>query len=302
MLPGYMTYRDFFPRADDLRAAFDDHFSQPSAHRPETHQVWNYWNVPGQYTYLRTQPEKVLPREAVDELWQSLRQIARDWFGLTHVSWPYLSLYVAGCAQGLHNDATNGRLGYVYSITKWDERRFAGGETLVFHEQRYFGSAAMTQAAAATGFYDLVPSHFNQLLVFDDRLPHAVPRIEGTMIPQEGRVVLHGHFAEGPPAVMGALSPAVVEAAIAINRPALEAKARSAGAGLAGLLTLRLTVSDIGIVRRNEVLLDRLLATADDAAKPEDAIAAMVETVADWRFPAADGTSMVIFAIPFRSA
>jgi hypothetical protein len=55
------------------------------------------------------------------------------------VSWPYLSLYVSGCRQGLHNDARNGCFAFVYSLTR-DQRRTVGGETLVFREEDPFRS------------------------------------------------------------------------------------------------------------------------------------------------------------------
>src|SRR5438093_630415 len=108
MLPGFTIIDDFFAEAASLRGGIDAHFAEPARHRAETHQVWNYWHVPGLYTYLRTAPEKVLPRDALDRFFARLRALALFRFGLAHVTWPYLSLYVAGCQQGLHNDATNG--------------------------------------------------------------------------------------------------------------------------------------------------------------------------------------------------
>src|SRR5947199_5042067 len=46
-----------------MRRAIDEHFTNPQAHRPETHQVWNYWFVPELYTYLRASPERVIGQE-----------------------------------------------------------------------------------------------------------------------------------------------------------------------------------------------------------------------------------------------
>ena len=63
MLPGHNVLDDFFPKAAAIRAGIDAHFAEPAKHLPESHQVWNYWYVPGLYTYLRTSPDKVLPRE-----------------------------------------------------------------------------------------------------------------------------------------------------------------------------------------------------------------------------------------------
>jgi hypothetical protein len=54
---------------------------------------------------------------------------------------PWLSLYVNGCGQTIHNDASAGQMGFVYSLTKWDERNFLGGETLLFRPEHYWESA-----------------------------------------------------------------------------------------------------------------------------------------------------------------
>jgi hypothetical protein len=299
MLPGYTVIDDFFAEAQELRAGIDAHFAEPAKHRPESHQVWNYWHVPGLYTYLRTSPEKVLPRTLVERFIAKLRALALYRFGLVDVTWPYLSLYVAGCQQGLHNDSKNGRFGYVYSLTRWDERKFQGGETLIFKEQDYFGSAAVTRANAGLGLYDLVPARFNRLLLFDDRLLHAVPRLEGTMVPQDGRLVLHGHVSEGPVAVAGALAPAAAVAVVEKARPALERRVAEAGAGLAGLVSVRLTLGGDGTVLKDEVLFDRLLPTMGNAAAPEAATAAVREILSTLEFPAAEGSSLVTIAVPF---
>jgi hypothetical protein len=300
MLPGYIVIDDFFPEADALRAGVDAHFADPAGHEAATHQVWNYWYVPGLYTYLRTAPECVLPREPLNRFFAKLKAMATFRFGLTQVTWPYLSLYVAGCQQGLHNDATNGRLGYVYSLTRWDERRFQGGETLIFREQSYVGSAAITRPSAGTGLYDLVPARFNRLLLFDDRLVHAVPRLEGTMAPREGRLVLHGHIADGPLEVAGALAPGVARAVIDRLLPALGRRVAEAGAGLAGLVTVRLAVGADGRVEKSEILFDRLLPARPGAADPAAAAAAVAHFLAGAGFPSADGTSFVTLAVPFR--
>lgn len=299
MLPGFAVFDDFFPEARDLRAGIDTHFASPEKHKADSHQVWNYWHVPGLYTYLRTSPEKILPRPLVERFLSKLRAVSLFRYGLGQITWPYLSLYVAGCQQGLHNDSRNGRLGYVYSLTLWDERKFLGGETLIFKEQDYFGSAAITQANAGLGLYELVPARFNRLLLFDDRLLHAVPRIEGTMVPQEARIVLHGHVSEGPVAVTGVLPQASAAAVVDEARPALDRLAEEAGAGLAGLVSVRLTVQGDGTVVKDEVLFDRLLATRSGAASPESAIAALRAALGKLAFPAADGSSLVTIPVPF---
>ncbi|MGE0716087.1 MAG: hypothetical protein AB7P02_11640 [Alphaproteobacteria bacterium] len=302
MLPAYITHDAFAPEADALRAAFDAHFAEPSRHAPETHQVWNYWHVPGSYTYLRTSPEKVLPRGPLDALFARIRAFAAERYGLTHITWPYLSLYVAGCQQILHNDARNGRMGYVYSLTRWDERRFLGGETLIFREADYFASGAITRPMASLGFYELVPARFNQLLLFDDRLPHAVPRLEGTMVPQEGRVVLHGHLSEGPPLVEGGLPDGAVEAVLAARRGEMLDAAAKAGPGLTGLVTARVSVGTDGAVADAQILFDRLMPIGREAGDPAAAVAGIERFLRALRFPRAAEASTVTMAVPLGYA
>jgi hypothetical protein len=299
MLPPFIVIPDFHPEAAALRAAFDAHFADPVRHVPEIHQVWNYWSVPGHYTYLRTQPEKIIPRPLCDGLFTALARVAFERFGMSVVTWPFLSLYVSGCSQNIHNDARNGRLGFVYSLTNWDQRRFAGGETMIFRDRPFVGGDTVTEPRAATDFYDLVPPLFNQLLIFDDRVPHAVPRIEGTMEPHEGRVVLHGHFAEGPAVAVGALPMAVARAAVTALIGSVRPRLAEIGKGLAGTLNLRVSVRGDGTVEGGQILYDRLLPVAEGAVPAKDAIGAAIAMLRDVRFPAANGATMITFALPF---
>ena len=186
-----------------MRRDIDAHFASPQAHRRETHQVWNYWFVPELYTYLRTDADRVIGREHVDAFHEALREWSTGHLGMAQVTWPYLSLYVPGCRQDWHNDARNGRFAYVYSLTR-NERRTSGGETLVLREGDPF-RGNLVSATSGRGFYEAIEPRFNRLVIFDDRLPHAVERVDGLMDPVEGRIVLHGHLSEGSAIIAGAL-------------------------------------------------------------------------------------------------
>jgi len=190
---GHLVVPDFFAEAPAMRAAIDAHFANPAAHGADTHQIWNYWHVPDLYTYLRTLPRKVIPLPLMNGFFNHLTAWTRTNLGCVP-SDAYLSLYVDGCRQELHNDALNGHFGYVYSLTRWRERRFSGGETVILKPSALGQSIAGGAAMAGSAFYDLVPAEFNQLLVFDDRLPHAVRQVNGLMDPLEGRLVIHGHL------------------------------------------------------------------------------------------------------------
>ncbi|HEX4113785.1 MAG TPA: hypothetical protein VH020_14730, partial [Stellaceae bacterium] len=160
------------------------------------------------------------------------------------------------------------------------ERRFAGGETLLFHERPW--GERLTAAQAGNSFYELIPQIFNQLLVFDDRMPHAVPRIEGTMAPGEGRIVLHGHISEAGVTVEGGLGVAEIKPAIA--KPLTEALRRGAEAASRyhGLAVVRLVVND-GAVTKRSIPFDRIMAL--DHGLPAFGSAELADLFADCRFP-----------------
>jgi hypothetical protein len=300
MQPRYSVIESFFSEADRMRAAVDAHFSEPMRHDPNRHQIWNYWYVPGIYTYLRTLPEKVVGPDLAQGFFDHLRRYALATYGLSRVYWPYLSLYVAGCHQALHNDSRGGRLGYVFSLTNWDQRNFAGGETLLFKEGSWSGDETIAEAKGARNFYDLIPPRFNQLLVFDDRVPHAVQRIEGTMDPGAGRIVLHGHFAESGITVAGGLGGERLNPAIAKLDTELKQRITPFGTRYHGLLVVRLEITETGKVERCPVLFDRIFALGPDTPpfRTEDFTAFLLEQ----KFPATDQPSKVTIPLAIGTA
>jgi hypothetical protein len=295
----YAVVDDFLPLdlAESMRADIDAHFARPGAHKAETHQVWNYWFVPELYTYLRTSPEKVIQPPSVQAFFDAVKFWSVRHCGMANVTWPYLSLYVAGCRQGLHNDSSGGRFGFVYSLTR-NDRRTTGGETVIHHAGDHF-RGKLTRASAGRGYYDLVEPRFNRLVVFDDRLPHAVERIEGVMDPAEGRFVLHGHLSETGGIVTGALpAEAVAELLYALVREAMVQ-----GAPLLalhhGVLVLKLSIGPAGAVAACEVIVDRVMhpdAGNADWPRWREELLAQVSTL---RFPAAAGVTEVIQPLIF---
>ena len=295
MQPRYSVVDNFFPEADRMRSLVDAHFAEPMRHDANRHQIWNYWYVPEIYTYLRTQPEKIVGPELAQQFFQHLRRYAFETYGLGKVYWPYLSLYVAGCHQALHNDSRGGRLGYVYSLTRWDQRNFAGGETLLFKEGSWSGDQTVADAKGARNFYDLIPPQFNRLLVFDDRVPHAVQRLEGTMDPGAGRIVLHGHFAEAGIVLAGGLAQERFRPAFAKLDAEIKQRVAQLGSQYHGLLVFRLEIAAHGGVERCTALWDRIYAL-DPGAPPfrgDDMAAFLLEQ----RFPAVDQSSRMTLPI-----
>jgi len=296
---GLIVIDDFLPLgiAAALRDDIEIHFHEPHAHSAETHQVWNYWFVPQLYTYLRTAPEKLIAVERVRGFVEALRARSMSTLGLAGVSWPFLSLYVDGCRQSFHNDARNGRFGFVYSLTA-DSRRSVGGETLVMHD----GDALrgnLANPAAGGSFYETIAPSFNRLILFDDRRPHAVSPVEGSMDPLDGRFVLHGHLREAGPLVSGALSPAAVARSIATL---LQTTAIHAGARLSlyhGFLSLRFSVEPSGRVAQCDVLADRVLHRDAGNVEWEPLRQEIVDRAAELSFPRAAGKTIIVLPMTF---
>ena len=92
----------------------------------------------------------------------------------------------------------HGPWAFVLSLTEWEARKFTGGETMLIRPEvlnywSNFDSAAVVERGSLVR---LVPAEFSRLTVFDPRLPHGVPAVEGTHDPREGRLVLHGGAAQ----------------------------------------------------------------------------------------------------------
>ena len=266
-----------------MRTDIDAHFNDPGRHNAD-HQLWNYWYVPESYTYLRTTPEKVIGRDKVEAFVKGLTHWAALNLGFAAVTWPYLSLYVPGCQQVLHNDSTNGRMGFVYSLTR-NDRKTIGGETIVMRDTDLF-RAYLDKPAAGVGLFERIEPLFNRLVLFDDRVPHAVQRVEGPMDPLEGRFVLHGHLSEAGVVAQGALHADQVKA---VTDEALAQLTKGVSPTIKGPLVIRLTISAHGSVDGIRPILDRLASSAnEDTAALRDLV---IEKLSAVRFPAASAVT-----------
>ncbi len=289
----------FAPEARGLRAHLDARFAEPR-HAGAGRFVWDLWHVPGQYTALRTPAWSYFPKKLYDAFHQRLVWWGRRTLGCHDVSPPWLSCYVNGCEQRLHGDLPHGPLAFVFSLTRWERRTFRGGETLLLRDEvlDFWRGFVSTRGVEEPEVLEEIPAKFNRLVTFDPRIPHGVRRVEGSMDPAEGRVVIHGWFVQPRPFIEGPLAPRALQRCIDEVTGAL-APWLEAGLAVAGLLSVRFTVRE-GRAQRLRVLVDTLRAPAEGEAALGPLVAALVAAVKAHRFPRARAVSHVTLPLVFE--
>lgn len=284
--------RDFYSGAAAMRDALDARFRKTYAH----HADWAYFCDPQMYTYLRTEPRRVFPRDLLETFEQRLRLWCIEHLGLVPMGSPFLHLMVNGCKLGLHSDFHNGCWGYVYSLTRWETRTFSGGETLLLRDGV---PSYKKHHAHGELLYELIPAHFNQLLIFDDRIVHATPAIEGSMDPTQGRIALVGHIRATSPLITGELDPSVVRNIILQGLNQLRDPLRSYR-DIQGTVTYKLTVDKTGSVASATPLTDNLV-NPYTGYNPSDIVATVKSliqrAITGLKFPAANSTTAIIVPI-----
>jgi hypothetical protein len=298
----YLVVDDFLPLdlANAMRQEVDAHFLHPFTHRPDTHQVWNYWYVGGLYTYFRTLPEKVIRPELVDSFMATMRGWSAEKLGMTEVERPWLSFYVSGCRQGLHNDSSNGRFGFVYSLTR-NEHKFSGGETIILNEGDLFRERVRIPSGG-TGLYSKIEPRFNRLVVFDDRMPHAVETVRGSMNPIDGRLVFHGHIRGTAPVIAGPLAPPVVVKVVIAGIQAFFVRLSGADAHYMGPFVLRFSIGPSGNVESCDAIVDRVVGRTARDQRGQELGRQLIAQIQALKFPASEGTTTVTQPVFFGGA
>ena len=294
------------PQALGLRGAYERKMGNPRETRADRF-VWDMWHVPGQYTQLRTPAHDFFESE---KLYEEVESALLDWgrreLGVSALSPLWLSLYVAGCGQELHADVPHGPWAFVLSLSP-KERRFSGGETFILQPHvldmwRGFQAGAVTEEQQLA---TRVAPEFNRLTVFDARFPHGVTRVDGTMDPMHGRLVLHGWFLEPTPFFEGALSEEdATDALSGALEPLFAALADEDQAPLAnGVLVVRIHIDAGGSVTDIRALSDTLRPHpgCGDIDEARSVLLALVQQhLQPALFPQAEGTSRVTMPLVFE--
>jgi hypothetical protein len=285
--------------ATGLRAHFESRFKSPRRATADRF-VWDLWHVPEQYTALRTPAWQFFPKKLYDAFHQQLVWWGRRTLGCHDVSPPWLSCYVNGCEQRLHGDLPHGPMAFVFSLTPWSKRTFRGGETLLLREDilDFWRGFESTRGLEEEGLLEAVPARFNRLVTFDPRLPHGVRRVDGSMDPAQGRLVIHGWFVQPRPFIEGPLRPAALQEAIGalteVITPALED-----GLQVAGLVSFGFQVGADGRVRHSRVLADTTRTVAEDLPLRRRLVRTISKTLNSHVFPRARAVSRVTLPLVF---
>lgn len=290
-----LLLRNFYPRSHKLRNEFVERFAEPRVASPERF-VWDYWHIPEQYTLLRTPAHHFFSEKLFAHWYNYLVQWGRKNLGCHDISPPWLSSYVEGCHQSLHIDNPHGPWAYVFSLTDWTKRAFSGGETLLFKPNllNFWQDFNRQQGAEFHDLLETIAPHFNQLLVFDPRIPHGVSEVHGVRDVRKSRLVMHGWFVQPRPYVEGGLSPRQIEKNFAEELPELALQLKNF-VEISGYLCLRAHVSAGGRVTRVAILTNTLAGPAKIRAL---ALASIKRSMLAWRFTKCKTGS--ILTLPLR--
>jgi hypothetical protein len=273
----------FAPESRALRSTFDERFAEPRSTRSDRF-VWDWWHVPGQYTALRTPAWTYFPRKIYESFHRRLVAWGRETLGCHDISPPWLSLYIEGCRQELHGDLPHGPFAFVYSLTNWTKRKFAGGETLLLRDEvlDFWQDFRSVRAVEEHELLRAIEPRFDRLTVFDPRIPHGVRTVTGTRDPREGRLVIHGWFVQPRPFIRGPLPVRTLTTRIAELGGQLGSWLEELP--IAGVLSVAFTVDRRGAVRNLRVLSDTTRVPRADEAARVRLVRRMRQSIASWTF------------------
>lgn len=292
--------KNFYKKAKNLRQFFDLQFIDPREMTSKRF-VWDYWHVPDQYTLLRTPAYHYFPEKLYQDFHSQLVQWGRENLGCHDVSPPWMSIYINGCKQELHSDVPHGPWAFVYSLTLWSSRRFTGGETLILKPEtlNYWKHFSDQKEYELSSVVDRVPSHFNQLTVFDPRFPHGVTEVKGETDPRFGRLVIHGWFVEPRPYVVGALSTKDVDLVLKNLLYSLESKLRILNA-FHGTVSLQIDISNLGEVVKAKFLTNTLRSTSGLENEERILKNEILKLIRHAKFPKRKSKSKVVLPLVFK--
>jgi len=283
---------DFYDDAGGLRAAVEDHLAGDDGRGAER-GIWDVFHVEGQYAYLRTPAERVIASEALTRYRGAVSAWGWENLGIGRLTSANLSLYLPGCAQGLHNDAGGAFHAFVHSFSP--AVGFTGGETMLVRTDPYWGTSRTGRPGAGTDFVEKVAPAFNRLLVFDTRLIHGVETVHGSWNPSHGRLVLQGQFLPGGLRLTGRLSYSDAAGSLRDAARRIAEQVPELAESVRAAVGVRLDVGADGRVSEVSVL-SAWVAPLTEAGIPSDLIDRIIATLSDTAFAGGPGTAT--FSVP----
>lgn len=290
----------FFDEALNLRREFESKFKDPKRTTADRF-VWDYWYVEDQYTLLRTEAENIFSKKIFQNFTQSLIEFGQKYLGCDGITPPWISYYVDGCKQELHADVPHGPWAYVYSLTPWNKREFTGGETVLLKPSTldYWNHYEEMNGIEMKELTTRIPAHFNQLLVFDPRIPHGVTPVRGVQDPLKARVVIHGWFTNPCPIIKGGLGEK--KTAQILNNIIYEMEPLfDKYSAMTGTLTLRIEISPKGEIDRLYFLTNTLI-SLDKSLSPVKFLNEIERFLKQKSFPKASRRTEITLPFLFQS-
>ena len=293
---------DFYDDVDALREVL--HVKQGDVSRvKEERFCWDYWHVENQYTLLRTPAEDYFGDERFKALERALKAYGANELGCSNITPVWMSSYVHSMRQELHADVPHGPFAFVLSLTKWDERKFMGGETQILRPEtlNYWKSFDPSAVVERGAILETIEPKYNRLTVFDPRLPHGVCEVFGEKDMLKGRIVLHGWFTDPAPSFRGALTEDDASDVLGETLEALYARLAELPRA-SGMVCAAVTVAPSGQATSLRWTCDTLtpvpVPNAPSESDVRDAIMLdIASTLLETTFPPADGESVI--TLPF---
>ncbi len=295
----FETHSRFHPGAEDLRREFDSRF-EDSVRADSKRFCWDFWNRGEQYRLLRTPAAGFFSNSTYLPFIRHLTEWGRENLGCQMISHPWLSAYIDGCQQRLHTDVPHGPFSFVFSLTRWKNRTFRGGETLLARPTliRCLAETDDDTSHEESDLLQKIAPEFNRLTVFDPRFPHGVERVDGVPSIQDSRLVIHGWFTEPRPMIEGHLG--MRRALRPMDAFAAKVLDRLSEYPHTGLLTLRLEIAESGKPESITVLSDHIL---DGLGQPfERKLLKSILLEAPAEFPRSGGRTRITLPLELRSS
>ncbi len=255
-----LVLKNFSKKAAGMRKHFSDVFKS-AGH--ESRFKWDLWDVPGQYHLLRSPATHFFPKNLIDPWMEELVLWGRKNLGCHSISPVWLSAYIDGCEQKLHVDKPHGPWAFVFSLSP-KQIKFHGGNTLILKDEilDYWKPTKNQRNFEMSEIFHSIKPNFNQLLVFDGRIPHGVEAVSRAQSMNEARLVLHGWFLPPRPFIEGNRDPATVESFL--DSMLSEMKNQELfNFPVSGFLCFRFFVSEKGQVSKVKLLSNTLRATGE---------------------------------------